>query len=91
MSTLLYIVAKLVEITLGLVSFAMILRMLLPFFIRDENNKIYVFCCFVSEPFVIPFRYLLSKLNVAQNTPLDIPFMLAYLVIALMRMLLPII
>lgn len=91
MSTLLYIVAKLVEITLGLVSFAMILRMLLPFFVHDENNKIYVFCCFISEPFILPFRYLLAKLNIAQNTPLDMPFMLAYLVIALIRMFLPVI
>ena len=39
----------------------------------------------------IKFMELLAKLNIGQNTPLDISFMLAYLVIALVRMFLPVI
>lgn len=90
MTVLLYVLAKLVEITLSIVSLAMILRMLLPFF-TGEDNKLYIFVCFISEPFVIPFRYLLAKLNIGQSSPLDLSFMLSYLVIALIRMLLPVI
>ena len=88
---LLYLLAKLVEITLSLVSLTMIFRMLLPIFGISEDSKFYILCCFISEPFVVPFRFILAKLNIGQNTPLDISFMLAYLVIALVRMFLPVI
>ena len=91
METLLYFIAKLVDLTLGAVSLAMIVRMLLPFFTDAENSKIYQFCFFISEPFIIPFRYILVKLNVGQDSPLDISFTLAYLVLALVRLFLPVI
>ena len=88
---ILYLLAKLVEITLSLVSLTMVLRMLLPLFGMDEDNKFYILCCFVSEPFVVPVRYVLAKLNIGQNSPLDFSFMLAYLVICLIRLFLPVI
>ena len=91
MELLLYIIAKLVDLTLGAVSAAMLLRVIIPLVTDAENNRLYAFCTVISEPFVIPFRYILVKLNVGQDSPIDMSFTLAYFAIALLRMFLPVI
>jgi uncharacterized protein YggT (Ycf19 family) len=90
MELIFYFLAKVIDLILGLVSFAMIGRMLLPFFCR-EDNKILLFCAALSEPFVIPFRFLFAKFNIAENLPIDLSFTAAYMVIVLLRMFLPVI
>ncbi len=91
MEQIFYILAKSVEILLSLVSTCMFLRVILQLFVDTENNKLFLFCATVSEIFVTPFRYIMYKLNILQDTPIDAPFMVAYLVIMLLGMLLPII
>lgn len=90
MEIFLHILASAVSIYLGLASFAMLLRVLLQFFVA-EDNKILLLCFVVSEPFVMPFRFIFAKLNIGQNTPLDIPFFVAYLTINILQILLPVI
>ena len=91
METVFYILAKAVEIFLSLISIAMLLRVLLQFFVDVEQNKIYALCVYVSEPFVLPFRVIMAKFNIGQNTPLDLPFMVAYIALAGISMFLPVI
>lgn len=83
-----HILASAVSIYLGLASLAMLLRVILQLFVA-EDNKIMALCVMVSEPVIIPFRLLLAKLNIGQNTPLDIPFFVAYLVIGILQVFLP--
>ena len=85
-----YILAKTVEIYLGVASLAMILRMIMPFFASDDN-RLLVFARIISEPVIIPFRVLFSKLGVGENSIMDIPFFVAYLALLGLRMLLPVI
>jgi len=83
-----YTLAKVVSVYLGVVSIAMLLRVLLQFFV-SEDNKILLFCALISEPIIIPFRLLFNKLNIGQKSPLDIPFFAAYFSIFLIEMILP--
>ena len=87
---IIYLVAKIIDILLGVVYFAMFLRAILSFFVSPEN-KLILLCVLITEPFVAPFRLLLEKLNIAQDIPIDISFMVAYLALFLIRLLLPII
>ncbi len=91
MSTFLYILAKSVDVLLGAVTLGMIIRMLLPLFTDAEGNKIYAFAVYITEPFIVPFRFLLWKLNIGQNLPIDLSFTVSYMALIFIRMLLPII
>ena len=90
MELIFFLLAKVISITLGLVSWAMIARMILPIF-TGEEGKIYAFCYAVTEPFVIPFRYIMVKLNIGQDLPIDLSFTFAYFAIALIQLFLPVI
>ncbi len=90
MEEILYILAKAVELFLGIVSMCMFLRVILQLFVDIETNKLFFFVATVSEFFVLPFRYIMHKFNILQDTPLDMPFMVAYLFICLVELFLPV-
>lgn len=87
----LYIFAKTVQVILSVVSFAMLVRMIIPFFTNPEESKLYTLAAYVSEPFIAPVRFLLYKLNIGQDSPFDWAFFATYLIIWLLELLLPVI
>ena len=76
-----YVIAKTVSLCLGVVSFAMLGRVLMQFIVNPEENKIFLVLLMLTEPFVLPMRLLFAKLNIAQDTPFDFAFTATYLVI----------
>lgn len=84
-----YIIAKTVSIALEVVSFAMIIRMLLPIFIDPTESRIYAITCFVTEPFIAPVRAVMVRLNIGQDSPIDWAFSITYILIWLLSGLLP--
>lgn len=91
MEILLYILAKSVAIYLSVATYAMLGRVILQFFVNPEESRLYALLFFVTEPVILPFRLLLAKFNIGQNTPLDIPFITACLGISMIQMFLPVI
>ncbi len=91
METVFYVIAKTVEILLSVISFAMLMRVLLQFFVDVEENKLFVMCVAITEPFIIPFRLILAKFNIGQDSPLDIGFMVAYISLSAISIFLPVI
>ncbi len=91
MELILYIFAKAVDIFLSVVSLCMFMRVILQLFVDVEHNKLFLICAAVSEIFVLPFRYIMYKLNILQDTPIDAPFMVAYLFIMVLGIFLPVI
>ena len=91
METTFYIIAKTVQICLGLASFSMMARMLLPLFVNPMDSRLYALSCYVSEPFVLPVRFVMAKLNIGQNTPIDVAFIVAYLIVWVLELILPVI
>ena len=91
METVLYIFAKAVQILLEVMSFAMLLRVILQFFVDTEENKLYTLCFYISEIGVYPFRLLFAKFHIAENTPLDVPFLVGCVFISMLPTFLPII
>ena len=89
MEELLYFLASLVATVLDIVSFAMLARMLLSWFMPGEDNKIMIFLACITEPFILPVRFILSKVSAFQNSPIDWSFTVAYFVIILLRLMLP--
>ncbi len=83
------IFARTINLLLSAVSFAMLLRMLLSFFIFDEDSRLLNFLAIITEPFIVPVRALLVRFNIGQDSPIDWSFSLAYLLIAIAQMFLP--
>lgn len=89
MEIFLYLLAKTVAISLDIASLAMLARMLMPIFVDVQENRVYVLSCLVSEPFIAPIRFLLGKFKIGDGAPIDLSFFATYLIIWLIRILLP--
>ena len=89
METIFFILARTVQVAIELAMLAMMVRMIMPLFLETDDSVIYAICCYVSEPFIIPVRFVMSKLNVGQNSPIDWSFFTAYFVLWFLQLLLP--
>lgn len=89
MEQVFFIFAKTVSLTLSIVSIAMLVRMILPWFTDPMENKIYFITCLVTEPFIAPTRAIMIRFDIGQNSPIDWAFTITYLIIILLRNLLP--
>ena len=89
MQEIFYILAKTVSIALEVVSFAMIVRMILPFIVDPNESRIYAISYFITEPFIVPVREIMVRLNIGQDSPIDWAFSITYILIFLLGGLLP--
>ena len=69
----------------------MLVRMILPFFVNPEENKIYLLTCYISEPFIAPVRAVMARLGVGQNSPIDWSFFATYIILWMLDLVLPVI
>ena len=89
MEQLFYLLAKTVSVLFSVVSFAMLIRVVIPWFLDPLESRVYAIVCLVTEPFIIPVRAILEKLDIGQNSPLDWSFMITYLLFSIIQMILP--
>ena len=87
----LQIIASLVSVLIDAVMFCMIVRMIVSLFSPEENGRLGAFLALVTEPFIVPVRFLLAKFNWLQDSPIDWSFTIAYLVLMTVNMALPMI
>ena len=89
METLFFIFAKSISITLGIVSLAMLVRVILQFFVDPMQSRIFALTLVITEPFIVPVRALMVKFNIAQDSPIDWAFSITYILIWMLRTFLP--
>ena len=89
MEQLFHFLASLVALTLDVVSMAMMLRVIFSLFFDGEDSRLAIFLACITEPFIAPVRFLLVKFNILQDTPIDWSFTVSYLLIILLRLILP--
>ncbi|MBQ2999388.1 MAG: YggT family protein [Clostridia bacterium] len=83
MPTVLTVVTDIVVLLLLGIQIAMMLRAILSWFPID-SNKFVDFLYAITEPFIVPIRLLFEKLGWFQNLPIDISFMVSYLLLSLL-------
>lgn len=88
---ILFIIAKCISILISVIIGAMFLRMLLPFFLDAEQSRFYWFLLWITEPFILPVRFLLIRFNIGQDSPFDWSFTLTYLLLVIVQWFLPVI
>lgn len=91
METIFYILAKCVRILLDIISLSMMIRMLLPLFADVEENRLYMLSVAVTEPLIVPVRFILDRFGIGENTPIDMGFLATYFLLAFIDLFLPVI
>ena len=89
MQEILFILAKTVSLVIDVVSIAMLLRMILSFFVDPMENKLYLVSCYVTEPFIAPVRAIMVQLNIGQDSPIDWAFFVTSILLGLIGSILP--
>ena len=89
MLTFLHFFASFIAVILDAVSIAMLARMIVSLIFGPEESRISMFLACITEPFIMPIRFIMAKLNVLQNSPIDWSFTFSYLVIIFLRFILP--
>ena len=83
MTFILYILANTVSIALSILMFAMLGRAILSF-LPFEDSPLGAFLAMITEPVIYPVRCLFEKLNIGVGFPLDIPFFVTYMILAVL-------
>ncbi|HHT54354.1 MAG TPA: YggT family protein [Clostridiales bacterium] len=79
-----YMIITIVKILIYALQFAMLLRAVMSWIPDIQDNKFSDFLYTVTEPVVLPVRMLFEKLRWFQNFPLDVSFIVAYLLLAIL-------
>ena len=87
---ILYILAQTIRLFLSLVYFAMFIRAILSWFIAEDGNVVMAILMFITEPFIVPVRFLLSRFRFVNECPIDISYMVAFGLIILLQAFLPV-
>ena len=88
MAIFLIVLKNIVVVFLTVVQLAMLARAILSWFPMD-GNRFTDFLFAITEPFIYPVRMLFDKLNWFTGLPIDISFLVTYLIISILLMILP--
>ena len=88
METLFYLLASTVQIALAVIYWSMLLEAVLSWFL-PEDAMILGILSVITAPVVLPVRAILSRIPAVQGLPLDLSFFVAFLLLGLIRGLLP--
>lgn len=83
MQTLAYILIATVDAILMALQIAMFIRAILSWFMDEGGNKFSAFLYAITEPVIIPVRALCDRMGWFQDLPLDIPFFITYMLLAM--------
>lgn len=83
----LYVLVNFVMIFIEIISFAMMLRAILSWFV--ESDGVFVrFLYVITEPAIMPIRKLFYKMNWFQDVPIDLSFTFTFIALFLIETLL---
>ena len=88
MRLFLVLTVNFVDLVLGAVLFAMLIRAVLSFFMMGEESRFSMLLFFFTEPFILPVRKILERFGWFQGTPIDVSFFLNTVLLAMIQTLL---
>lgn len=88
---ILIVLAKTISLLISVISTAMFLRAICSFIPALAESRFFAFLLVLTEPVIMPVRFVLYKFNIGQDLPIDISFTIAYFLLIFIEMLLPVI
>lgn len=89
MTAFIYVVTKLVSVFLGAEQLLMMFRAVLSWLPVDEDSDISNFLFAMTEPVIYPVRMLLDRFEGLDEFPIDLSFIISFILLSLVQMLLP--
>ena len=89
MTAFIYVVTKLVSVFLGAEQLLMMFRAVLSWLPIDEDSDISNFLFAMTEPVIYPVRMLLDRFEGLDEFPIDLSFIISFMLLSLVQMLLP--
>ena len=86
---LIQFLVALVSVFLGILQMLMLIRAILSWLPFDDSSPLVQFVTIATEPIIIPVRILMEKLNLFSDLPIDLSFLVAYMLLIFVRFLLP--
>ena len=80
-----YVLIDFVNIALSVLQLMMFARAILSWFPMDEENALIRFLYGVTEPIITPVRNFLSRFSFFQSIPIDISFIVVFMIISLVQ------
>lgn len=84
MEALLYVLRTVAFYFLMALLAAMFVRAIFSWLPLSDDNVVEKIACLLTEPFIIPVRFLLEKIEWVRNAPIDISFFVTFLIISLL-------
>ena len=72
---------------IDIITLAMTVRAIISWFL-DESNAIHSFFISITDPFIVPVRMLLNKLSVGGGMPIDLSFLVTFIILRVLEMIL---
>ena len=88
MQAVLYVVSGVVSLFLTILQLLMFVRAILSWFPLDEGNAVTAFLHAVTEPFILPVRALLERIEFFASSPIDLSFFITFLLLSFLQSLL---
>lgn len=88
MAIALYLVRATALALLSVIELAMFVRAIMSWFDQTGESKISMFLYAVTEPLILPVRRLCEKMHWFEGVPIDIPFMLTWLILMVLQLIL---
>lgn len=84
----LYMITSIATSVIRLLEFLLFARAIMSWFPQVQGSKIAEFLYVVTEPMIMPFRNLLSRIEALRMFPLDISFLCTFFTLELVLMML---
>lgn len=84
MEAALYVLKNVTSVALMVLMAAMLVRAILSWFPGNGGGMLENFIYTLTEPFIIPVRSLLERIEWVRNAPIDISFFITFLIISLL-------
>lgn len=84
-----YVICRFVSILLDVLLWAMLFRVILGWMGADEEGGLPFLLACITEPIIAPVRWVLFKLGIGQDSPMDIGFFATSIILVMLSTFLP--
>ena len=85
---LLYIVSATVRFLIAAIQFLMLARAIISWLPFEEDHPLVTFLYSVTEPVIMPVRAVIDRLGLFEGMPIDISFLITFMLLSVLEMLL---
>ncbi|MBR3893953.1 MAG: YggT family protein [Clostridia bacterium] len=80
-----FVLQRTVDVLISGLQIAMLLRAIFSWFDPMQEGRISTFLLIVTEPVILPIRALCQKMHWFEGLPLDIPFLLTWILLSVLQ------